>query len=180
MKENNNLPDYTEDLFLVLDRNKKPMEVFEAVVRLSNNKSRDVRAIAAQGCSHVALGKAGWLVDWIEREKSSEVRGWLYLALGTKFRKQARQYLRNVYQTSATRDAHEKLFLLSGLSAAFSSRFYLLKLMENIFSRSSKVSKQAAILCRMLVDEDDDRTLKFIDILERSAGHRDPSMPDDD
>lgn len=160
-----------DDLGLAIERTASKHEVGSAILRLSRSRTKDIRVIAAQACVGTKLVSTDYIKEWLNREKSPEVRGLLYIGLATNSKSQAKKYLKNILEERGSfGNSEEMMYVLAGLSIAFRSRRYLLGIMGYIYDKRARVSREAVDLCRLVISEDDKPALGFVRELERERG----------
>jgi hypothetical protein len=153
------------DIALVVKDEAAPEEIAPAIRRLRQSKIGDVRVISAQAAMRNHAIKGAWIADWLPVEGNAEARGYLYLALSLKNKSLAKRMLKNIQQEDLS--PREEIYYLAALSICHRSRKYMLKIMSYIYARSELISSEASRMCRMLIEDDDRVTLKFIETIER-------------
>lgn len=153
------------DIALVVKDEASSGELSFSIKKLRESRIIDVRVIAAQASMRNKAINAPWIAEWLLVENNSEVRGYLYLSLSIKNKTLAKKILKKIEKSNLIK--REQIYYFAALSICYRSRKYLLYVMSYIYSRSDFISSEASRMCRMLLDDDDNATLKFIELIER-------------
>ena len=155
------------DIALAAGRDGDEAYIWEAAMRLKQDRNDDVRTIGAQAIVNNSYADRSEIEIWLSNENSSEVRGWLILAIATTSGSSSLNFINNkLRELEDSIGKAENLFFDAALAIASNSRYYLLKIMMGLYDEDSEVSRIAADLCRMLISQDAKEELRFLDILE--------------
>lgn len=153
------------DIEIAVKKTAGNFDIYQAAKRLMDVDDEDVRTIAAQSLVGNSVVEVPWIYTTIEKESSSEVRGWLYLALAG-VESSPNSLIEFSILKNVKKNKTESLFMLTALAICSHSRYYLLDLMKIIIISSGETRDLAKNMCNMLIEDGNNFDSAFLSSIE--------------